>query len=607
MTEPAPPRVERMRTAIVRALSSPRAGLLSIALGLLLLSPSLTSGLAADDWFHRLVLTGSTAIDGIHHRSLDLFVFSNGDPAVGHAQQESGLVGWWADPTAALAFFRPLSSATHWLDYRLFPDSPFAMHVHSLLWFGLGLVALSRVYRRFLEPAWLGVLALLLFSIDDAHGFVVSWIANRNALIALALGLPVLVLHDRARHDGNRCAAVLAPLCFFLALLAGESSAAVGGYLLSYAVFMEEGTLRRRVMSIAPHAAAFLVWRAVYAGLGYGTHGSGLAVDPVHDPLEFVRVVAVRLPVLLIAQLAIPPSDVWEVFPVVAPWAQPVVYAAALAVMALVCWLLWPALRRERTTRFWALGMVLAALPPCSQVPHDRLLLFVGVGGQALVARLLGAFIAREPWTTTSRFVRIRTLAASALLAVIHLVIGPLWLPFRARGPADVRSMLSVADRTVPSGPAVAHRTVVLVNPPADAFAGYLPMMRAASGRVLPGRLRWLTTAASAATIERLDDRTLAASLEDGFLSLASERMQRSARNPMPVGYTVHLGGMTVVVTAVTSDARPKSIRATFDAPLEDPALLFLRWTRDGYVPFAIPAIGERVTLPAVDFSKLRM
>src|SRR5512146_2780582 len=165
----------RVRASITRWLSSPRAPAFAILLGLLLLSPSLTSGLAADDWFHRLVLTGNDVLGGIHHRSMDLFVFSNGDPAVGHAQQESGLLGWWADPTAALAYFRPLASLTHLLDYRLFPDSPFWMHAHSLLWFGLGLVALWRVYRRFFDPPWIGALALLLYAVDDAHGFVVSW------------------------------------------------------------------------------------------------------------------------------------------------------------------------------------------------------------------------------------------------------------------------------------------------------------------------------------------------------------------------------------------------------------------------------------------------
>lgn len=597
----------KVRATLSRLLAARAAPLWAILLGLLLLSPSLPSGLAADDWFHRLVLTGNDTLAGVHHRSMDLFVFSNGDPVVGHAQQESGLLGWWADPSTALAYFRPLASLTHLLDYRLFPDAPLWMHVHSLLWFFAGLVALRFVYARFAEVPLVATLALLLYSVDDAHGFVVSWIANRNALLALALGAPVLVLHDRFRRGGEGKAAVLAPVLFFASLFAGESAAAIGGYLLAYAVFMEDGRVVRRGMTIVPYGIAFLAWRALYAALGYGTHGSGLAVDPVHDPLGYAQAVAVRLPVLLLGQLALPPSDVWEIFPVLGKFIQPAVYAVAIVVPVLLAVLLWPILKSERSARFWALGMVLAALPPCSQVPHDRLLLFVGIGAQALVARLLVAVLGSEAWTTRNGRTRLPVALGAGFAVVVHGVLAPLWLPFRARGPADVTRMLSTADRTIPSDPSAREKTVVLVNPPADAFAGYLPMMRAGTGRVIPRHLRWIATGASAATITRTGPADLHVSLADGFMSLASERMQRSAEHPMPVGYTVSLAGMTVVVKEVTADARPKAIDAHFEKPLEDPSLVFLEWEPDGYVPFPIPPVGSTVTLPAVDFTKLKM
>lgn len=597
-----------LRESAIRALSWRRAPVFVLALGLGLLSSSIGSGLAADDWFHRLVLTGSDALAGVHHRPMDLFVFSNGDPAVGHAQQEEGMIGWWADPKAALAYFRPLSAATHWLDYRLFPDAVWAMHLHSLAWFALGLVALYRTYRRFFEPRWYAVLAFLLFAVDDAHGLVVSWIANRNALIALALGVPVLLLHDRGRRGGERWALFAAPPLFAVALLAGESAAAAGGYVLAHAAFLDKDSTWRRALAVAPYAAVFVAWRIVYAALGYGTHGSGLAVDPVHDPLGFASAVAVRLPVLLVAQFAVPPSDVWELFPALSPWIQPAVYGVALLLLGALLWLLRPALR-EPSVRFWTAGTMLAALPACSQVPSDRLLLFAGVGAHALVARVIGALLAREDWTTAPRARARGMLLGGTALIVLHLGIAPVWLPARARGAAHVRSLVLHGERTVPATPEVMKKTVVLVNPPADAFAGYLPMYRAAFGIPRPARLRWLVTGATAATIERVDDRTLRVDADSGFLSLASERMQRSAGNPMLVGYTVRLSGMTVTVTAVTVDNRPKEILATFDAPLEDPKFVFLAWNEaaEGFRPFSIPGVGERVRLPALDFRKLKI
>ena len=596
----------KARATLLRFLSHPNAASVAVALGVVLVSTSLTCGLAADDWFHRLVLLGSDALGGIHHRPLDLFVFSNGDPRVGHAQQESGMLAWWADPSTAIAYFRPLSALTHWADYRLWPNSPWAMHAQNIAWFAAALALLSRVYQRFFAAPWIAALALLLYAVDDAHGFVVSWVANRNALITLALGLCVLLLHDRGRRDGDSRAARTAPIVFVIALLAGESAVAVGGYLLAYALFVDLAPGRQRFASIVPYAVGFALWRAAYAALGYGTHGSGLAVDPAADPIGFARAVAERWPALLTAQFAVPPSDLWELYPALAGWLQPLMYGFSLLMLAGMWWLLSSSLRSDPTTRFWALGTALSALPACSQVASDRLLLFVGVGAHALVAQLLAPVIAGDRSAAPAHHARPAARVALGSLCVLHLGLAPLALPLRARGAADVTNLLSLADRTLPSGDDPRVGTLVLVNPPGDAFAGYIPMMRAASGRKQPAeRLRWLATGASRATVERLDARTLRVELDDGFMSLASERMQRSASHPMPVGYTVALSGMLVTVTRVTSDNRPKEITARFDVPLEDPSLRFLRWSNDGYVPFVVPAIGQSTTLPAMNFLQL--
>jgi hypothetical protein len=163
--------------------------------------------------------------------------------------------------------------------------------------------------------------------------------------------------------------------------------------------------------------------------------------------------------------------------------------------------------------------------------------------------------------------------------------------------------MLSRADRTLPGD----ARTVVAINPPADAFTGYIMMWRACDGRRMPAHLRWLATGSSAITLERIDPRTVRVTLDDGFLVLASERMQRSPSNPLRVGDEVALSDMTVRVTAVTSDARPKQVEARFDVPLDDPSLVFLQWTPQGYVPFQVPAVGKSARLDALDFTTLQM
>ncbi len=76
-------------------------------------------------------------------------------------------------------------------------------HLHSLAWY-LAVVALFGVLLRRFLPGALGALALLLFTVDDAHLLPVGWISNRNALISTAGGLLGLWMHLEWREARKR-------------------------------------------------------------------------------------------------------------------------------------------------------------------------------------------------------------------------------------------------------------------------------------------------------------------------------------------------------------------------------------------------------------------
>jgi hypothetical protein len=63
------------------------------------------------------------------------------------ALRDYGILPWWTPKGIKVAIWRPLTSFTHWLDYRLFPDSPELMHVHHLLWFS-AVIFLIAVFCR---------------------------------------------------------------------------------------------------------------------------------------------------------------------------------------------------------------------------------------------------------------------------------------------------------------------------------------------------------------------------------------------------------------------------------------------------------------------------
>ena len=606
-----------MRSNLARWLSGRRAPGLILGIALLLASPSLNAGLMGDDHFHKLVLSGQSKTAGLDHipdEPFDMFRFADGNVERARAMMDAGMLGWWADPTMRMNFLRPGSVLTHMLDYALWPDSPMLMHAQSLCWYALALLGLWILYRRTLlhtpgEGARATTaLAFLFFAWDDAHGMALSWLANRNAIVALALSLPVLILHDRSRRDAHRPSAWLAPACLALALCAGEAALAVGAYLFSYALFIDGKDRQNRrgaLASLWPYALVAAGWAVVYRGFGHGVSGSGLTIDPGSEPLRFALAVAERLPILLTGQLAFPPADLWEPYVLIARWLPAAVLLYACLLLCLVALALRPLLMNNAEARFYAVGALLSAVPVCAQFPHDRLLLFIGVGASPVIALYVAGVSRGASWLSPASPFRRAHMALAAALFFFHGVLAPLWLPLRTRSPADAAYMIEVADDSLDSSPAIRDKTVVLLNPPGDAYGALITMRRAAMGKPRPAYLRWLATGSSAITLSREDARSLRVRPADGFLSLPSEIMQRIPEGAFEVGDHVRLTDLDIEITALTDDERPAEIIARFGSDLEDEKRIFLQWTPGGFAPFELPAVGASVVLPPVDFMAL--
>ena len=583
------------------SLSTARGRAAIVILALLLASPALGTGLVADDFFHELMLNSDPGIAGIVHRPFDLFAFATGDVATNHRLMDEGVFPWWTDPTVALSFWRPLTCLTHMLDHWLWAESAALMHLQSLLWFALVLIGVASVYRRLLSPSWVAGLALLLYAVDDARGPAVAWVANRNALVSMALAIPALVFHDRWRRDGDRRARWLGPVMLAMGLLGGETAFAVAGYLVAYALCLDRGKVRERLLSLVPYAVVVLAWRILYAWTGHGVSGSGVYLDLGRDPVGFLRATAVRLPLLLSAAVLGPWAELWESLGLWAPGLQPWMLGWSVLVIAmfvLVVFVVLPVAKKDPVTRFFALGCVLASFPMCSTFAHDRLLMVPCLGSMAVVARVLAS------WAEAPRPRGMLSTAAVAVLAIVHLVIGPLLLPVRAYAAVGESSrLLNHAYDSIPSDPSIAGRTVVLVNPPFDPFASYFPLVRQAEKKPRPHHLRWLATGATPLRIERMDEQTLLIEAKRGWLSTTSERMLRNPEKaPAEVGSVVNLSDVTFEVVHVI-DRRPDVIRVRFAMPLGDARLVWLQWNRDtrGFIPFLPPPVGSSVEVDPVD------
>lgn len=594
-----PPPVSRVADArpsgrpgrVERYLSAPGAPLLVIALAFVLSLPSLTFGFSVDEYFQVIALSGDERLQGFARAPWDLFTFSR--PEYVPQLREEGIFPWWTDPQSTISFFRPFTSLTLFADHKLWGQNVPLFHLHSLVWYVLLLGSVWCVYREFELTAKLPALALFLYALDDARGQVTGWISLRNASIALIPGALVLVAHHRWRRGAGAKYGLFAPILLALALAGGEVAVAVFGYLLAYAAFMDRGPLVARLRSLLPYLLVLAPYRLIYNAYGYGALHSGLYVDPVREPLAFLSSLVTHLPVLLFAQFAPLPSELWEPIALISPWLKPAVLMTAVLGLAALARLLWPLLRDSAEARFWALGSVLSTIPFCATFPADRLLVATSLGGAALLGQLLLLLF------DATRTTRARRLLGYALVAV-HCVLSPLYFAVRSRDLVLTERLLARADRSIANTPALADKTVIMLNPALCPLGTYFPVYRAAHHGELPAAFRYLADGESPLRVERVDEHTLRLRPEAGFLSSASQRVFRRQR-PFQQGERIALSDMSITVSELRADGRPAEVLVQLDKPLEDPSLQWLRWGERAYVPFALPKLGESVVLPKVD------
>ena len=570
----------------------------SILLALLLAAPALGVGPMGDDYMLMARVDPSLHVPGFAYAPLNLFTFASGDPAQRDFLREEGVFGWWMARDFRMAFWRPLSSLTHVIDYLLWPRSSALVHVHSLAWFAALLFVLSHLYGRLLAP-WVAHLALLLYAVDDARGWVLGWTANRNALVAATLAFAALLAHDRARRSGWRPGAWLAPALFAAALLGGEAALAVTGYLFAHALFVDEaGSLGRRVARLWPYTALSVAWLAAYKLLGFGTTGGGMYLNPLDEPGAYLRAAVERLPVLLAAQLGLSVADAWLVLPA---HLRLVGWALALAWLAVVAAVLVPLWRRSATCRFWTVGAVLSLPPVCATFPMDRLLVFAGVGAMAVVASVLGEWLEGDARATLPRLRRAVTASVVLAFAVFHLLVAPLLLPVRVWTVGYISRMAARLSTSIPADESVRHRTLVILSSAAELTTFPAWMERQARRMPRPRRMRLLVTSLEPLEVSRLDATTLRVRPERGFMDHDALRVVRGPSRPFRPGDEVALSDLRIRVREVTADGRPAEADFTFAVPLEDPSLLWMRLQAGGaLVPWSPPAVGESQNLPSI-------
>lgn len=606
MSEPSEPVPNPLRdrfAPLARLLAGRRATWVAVLAGTLLVLPSLGTGFALDDYYHRAVLLGRSRFRGLFGAPDEMFRFFRGDPVRTRAEMDVGVLPWWTYPGIKAEFLQALTVLTHRLDYALWPNRPWLMHAQSIAWYAALVAVTACLYRRLFGPSWQAGLAALLFAIDDAHGAPAGWLANRNSVVAAFFGVSALIAHDRWRREGWRLGGVMGPVLLAAALLAKEEGIATCAYLFAYAAFLEPSGRSRGLATLLPYAAVVVVWRTLRAYGGYGVANVGLYIDPITDPGRFLVALVERFPLYLLGQWSFIPADIAAI---VGPRARSVLWWIALIFLALLGLTLLPLLRRDRLARFWTIGMLLAVVPVCATIPMDRLLIGVGIGAFGLMARFL-ALVLGHAGPPPVRFLRrLPAIMMASAFMCWHLVLAPLALPFRALSPFGFKSVEERFYVKTPFDASVEGQSVVLVNPPSILHTFFLPIRRELDGLPVPRHTRVLATGIHDVTIFRADRSSLTVRPADGFLFLPPDQLFRNEQHPLVLGQRVELSGMTAVVEEISRDGRVLAVRFEFGVPLEDRSLRWLRYRQDSFEPLVLPAVGQVLRLEGVFSSRVK-
>lgn len=584
---------------LTAALAHPRWPWLAALLGVALSLPALWQGLLLDDHLHRLYVT-HVAAGTAPGRWWDLYTVA-WDPATTREGMALGATPWWTLPDLRIHFWRPLSAATHHLDYRLWPDAPGVMHAHSLLWYAAVVVAAGAWLRRVFGERWTAGLATLLFAVSAAHAWPIAWIAHRNALLGtLAVAVALWAQHRGLARPSTKVR-WLGPLAFGAALLCGEAAAGAMGYVLLQAIVQpgieaeQRRPLRDALLGVTPYVVVLLGWRALYLWLGYGVFGSGVYVDPMREPGAFMAVAGERLAALMAGQWTGLEASGWAVPDpdAIGPFAVALAVVVGLVVV-------FGLLRRRAAFAVLVGGSLVALVPALSTAPHDRLLMLSSLGAAGAIALTIeAACIGHTRGGAVGRGILV--VLALALVGV-H---GPVAAVERWRACDRLSATLSAAQTSglagLPTDPGLAEQTLVLVNTPPTLVASSLWVERAASGAVTPRALRVLGASVGPVIVQRPDAHSLRLQPVGGYLADPFTTVVRSPAHPLRPGERIELGAWSVTIEA-TSGHRPTSVLVRFDRPLDDPSLRFVAWqptaAGDVFVPFLVPPVGGRAVTP---------
>ncbi|HTU60749.1 MAG TPA: hypothetical protein VMF89_19990, partial [Polyangiales bacterium] len=461
------------------------------------------------------------------------------------AARASGMSPWWLDLEYHQRFLRPLSSLSLALDFRLFPDSAWPLHLENAVLHAAIVLVVAALYRGLgLSPAHLG-LATFFFAMQAAQSMTIGWISGRSTMLATLFGLLAVQLHLTYLRTRRALYALATPAALTLALASAEAGIAAVSYMFAFS--WVDGAVERaapltrstRLRTLIGAALVAVLWQVIYRVGGYGVKRSGFYIDAASDPLRYLGNLLAAIPVYLGSQLTVPyaalsgfaPNGVW--------------WFAGLSVIILAgtrrLWL--PLVRRDARARALSIGALLSVIPLGASLPQDRLVSFIAFGVCGIVAAIVLERLAPDNRTLP------RT--GAVVLLLMHAVVAPVvFIPYLF---GTMTMMLGGGAVVLAEALGDDPRPVLLVNAPSHLPVHFLGQQRQWRKQAhLPIDL--LYSGGETVALTRSSEQALDLVVARGYFASVFERGERDPNvSPLRVGDEIVLDRMHIRVLAARS------------------------------------------------------
>lgn len=610
--------------------ASPRSKFLLLALicvVLLLSLPTTLGSLSRDDFYHRNFLLGvpllssseNGVVPSVWQTSDNLFSFFNETKNQNLSKAKStGWIPWWTSQELKVDFWRPLTALTHWLDYKLWPEFPIAMHLQNVAWYLVLVVAIFALFERLKLNTGAALLATSLYALDASHAEAIGWIANRNIIIAATLGVLSLVfLLKHFQSPERRSFLAGAAILSFLTLLSAEGGLSIFPFLV-LAIWLTSNSLpvtQKACLTIL-FLSIFLIWQLAYNTGDHGALGSGAYLNPANTPMAFIQNGLIQWPILFMDQV----TGLETLAILLAESTLKLQATIAYVFLAAFLILVFPLLKKSKLAVFFLLSALGALIPAGTTILTGGRLMFIsGIAICGLIALFAFDLMRNAEWVPANRVYRGIAKIAVVLLALTQLAGNAFIWGNTALSKLDRPSEIQLTKYTDFTNVHYDEdSTLVLVNPPLAFDFMYVPAKLSLLGKPIPQSVAMLLPGTRTLTIKRSDTHSLTISCPQEGCPISPKARVGTGQQPAsmanamqrldtffydgvhPLKAKSSISAMEIFIESRTADEQlPTEVTFKFSDPLDTAKYVWVIWdNKEGRLTeWTPPGPGAPVTV----------